>query len=119
MTSYELYSTVATFISTSWVQTPLFMNGEVITDPLPYVSLDIYPLGGDTEYSDMNIIHGVRILCYDTHRGRVHKLMSDVVEHFSGVIANGVQLEKVRTEGAIIRLDSGIYEGVVKFNIRD
>jgi hypothetical protein len=117
MTYYDLYKKIATYIDAEWTQTPMFMKGEVISIPAPYVVLDLYGIG-QTSGSCKSPVIGGKLSCYGANRGKTHKLVSDVHEQFKGKIANGIKLENVRIESPITILEDDLFFGIVKFTAR-
>lgn len=118
MTAFEQYQAVASHVVDTWTSTPVFMNGEVIDIQPPYLVLDIYNIGMDDGFSCKENIQGGKISCFDNHRGKCHKLTSDVQELLYNDKANTITLERVRIDGSIVKYEDNLFSGTVKFTTR-
>ena len=120
MTSFEHYQAVANYITTQWTATPVFMIGEVIEIEPPYIVLKAY---GITNTSTMSgkcreDVKGFTIFTYSTNRGLNESIMSDALDMFTMVNANGVVIEDI-TQSGVIRLEDTLYEGMLNLVTRN
>lgn len=118
MTSFEQYSKISAYITRVWTGTPVFMSGEVIDIQPPYIVLDVYDIGLDNGFTCKENIKGGKISCFESNRGKCHKLMSYVQELLYNKRADDVTLERVRIDGSIVKYEDALFMGVVKFTTR-
>lgn len=121
MTSYEHYQAVANYVISTWTTTPVFMLGEVIDIPPPYLVLKAYGVNNISTISGKirEDIKGFTIFVYTKNRGLNESIISDLLDTFTMVDANGIIIEDVIQTGDIGKLEDALFESTLSFLTRN
>ncbi len=118
MTSYEQFVEVAGFIKAQVVAVPVFMMGEKIGIPAPYIVVKSFGIANVHCGKARTDTRGYNILCYGNNRGRTESLVSDILDDFTGVATQSrLELENFEFIGAINILEDNLYEAVISFRV--
>ena len=118
MTSYEQYEEVANYVLSSLVGTKVFMEGEPIDVKAPYVIFRSYGVANEYCVKTRTDIRGYTLLCYAPNRGRVEKLISDVMDKFCMVgTSSNLRIDDAQWAGFINKLEDDLYEASIMFTV--
>jgi len=121
MTAFEHYQAIANYITDEWTATPVYMLGEVIDIEPPYIVLKAFGIAnkstmGGNERED---VKGFSIATYSANRGLNESMMSDLLDAFTMVNANGIVIEDITQMGGIDKLEDNLFEGSLSFATRN
>ena len=121
MTPYEQYVSVATFVRSSFTYCPVYMVGERVKTPPPYVVLRSYGVANEGYGFDNGVrkdVKGYSAMCYGTKSGKAELLVSEFLNHFTGIQnSDKLSFEGMTNEGWINRLEDDLFEGLVSFRV--
>ncbi len=118
MTSYEQFVEISEFVKGGTVAAPVFMMGEAIDIPAPYLVLRSFGIASTHCGLVRTDTKGYTISCYGVNRGRTESLVSEVLNDFTGVVTpSRLELENLEYTGAINILEDNLHEAVVSFRV--